>query len=66
MFNQITESEEIKNNKIAMREFRRLRNYYRRHYEAGDNDACFHTWIEVMIDRDRKEKGQPLIYDEDF
>jgi len=66
MFNQITESEEIKNNKIAMREFRRLRNYYRRHYKAGDNDACFHTWIEVMIDRDRKEKGQPLIYDEDF
>lgn len=53
------------NNKISLREFRRLRNYYRRHYEAGYNDAIFCTWIQVMIDKDRKEKGLKPIYNEE-
>lgn len=55
----------VKNQKEALKEFRRLRNYYRKHYEAGENDAVFKTWIEVMIDRDRREKGQSPIYSEE-
>jgi hypothetical protein len=55
----------VKNQKEALKEFRRLRNYYRKHYEAGDNDAVFKIWIEVMIDRDRKSKGLTPLFDEE-
>lgn len=64
LFN-ITQIEQVEFNKKALKEFRRLRNFYRNHYDAGDNDSCFHTWIEIMIDRDRKDKGQNLMFEED-
>jgi hypothetical protein len=37
-----------------LREFRRLRNYYRRTRRNGASDECFLNWCELMADWERE------------
>lgn len=53
----------VKTNKDHLAAFRRLRNYYQRNFEHGENDAVFHTWIEVMIDKDRIARGKKSLFE---
>ncbi len=39
-----------------LREFRRLRNYYRRNFTGGASDECFIIWCEDMC---AQEAGRP-------
>lgn len=38
-----------------LREFRRLRNYYRRNYTNGHSDESFIVWCEDMCERERNQ-----------
>lgn len=37
------------------REFRRLRNYYRRNFEQGESDDAFILWCEIMCEEEGGE-----------
>lgn len=41
-----------------MREFRRLRNYYRRNFTNGESDETFVLWCEEMCKRERRERRE--------
>ncbi len=43
-------------NRDDLREFRRLRNYYRRNFTNGQSDECFVIWCEDMC---AQEAGRP-------
>lgn len=42
-----------------LREFRRLRNYYRRNFTNGESDETFVLWCEDMCAREREENHEP-------
>ena len=37
-----------------LREFRRLREYYRRNFRNGESDGCFVNWCELMCQGERQ------------
>lgn len=37
-----------------LREFKRLRNYYRRNFSNGESDESFIVWCEDMCEQERK------------
>jgi hypothetical protein len=51
-----TTLQDISPDRQDIREFRRLRNYYRRTRKHGESDECFVTWIDLMAagERDRQ------------
>jgi hypothetical protein len=41
-----------------LREFRRLRNYYRRNFANGPSDEAFILWIETMCEQENARKSK--------
>jgi hypothetical protein len=48
-----TTLQDISPDRKDIREFRRLRNYYRRTRRSGASDECFLNWCELMADWER-------------